>query len=435
MIYGVAFNYFNEAIGLAVAMPARINPYLCAQCKGSRRLCGRARCPIVERLAAQLSVAGKLTGTHLFGASPPSILVGEYGYPKIKLGPLVPPVEDKRLAALYDNPEQWYGKSIEEIIKLRSNLIRANFTVSVKEARRASKFLERTQELALSSIPVDTEVHFAKPVKPRLMFDGVVSPVGPSGVVKDLSVVENPVVPRKVDALVADYDAPAVVAVRELYEAGIPQHYITRLLTVGLLGRKIDRRLVPTRWGITAVDSMIGDYLLERVRDYPEIDEILLYSNSYLDNHYYVLLMPGSYAFEMVEIWLPRSVWVRDASQSYIVENFELYDGKWQKADVDGGYKAMRLVAIEFLSKIRRQAMVFAIREIGPGYYAPLGVWNVREGMRHAFDRKPLKFDSIDEAIAELARRVKTPFEQWWRHAYLPKMFKLQRRLSEFIRG
>ncbi len=414
-------------------MPAKINPHLCAQCKGARRLCGRAKCPIIERLAAQLGVTEKITGTQLFGASPPSVLVGEHGYPKVRLGPLVPPVEDKKLAAYYDNPEQWYGKSIEEIIKLRSSLVRANFTVGVKEARRASKLLERTQELALSSIPVDTEVHFARPVKPRLLFDGVISPVGPSGVVKNLTVVENPVVPRRVDALVGDYDAPAVVAVRELYEAGVSQHYITRLLTVGLLGRKIDRRLVPTRWGITAVDSMIGDYFLEKVRDFPELGEILLYSNSYLDNHYHVLLLPGSYAFEMVEIWLPRSVWVKEGAKSYIVENFELYDGKWQRADVDGGYKAMRLVAIEFLHKIKRQAMVFAIREIGPRYYAPLGVWNVREGMRHAFEKEPTRFSSIEEAVAELARRIKTPFNQWWKRAYLPKMFKMQRRLVEFM--
>ena len=414
-------------------MPSRISPTLCARCKGSRRLCGRPRCPIVARLASHYEFKVKYRKTELFGASPPSVFVGEYGYPTVKLGPLVPPFTDDEKASLLERPNLWYGMKLEDIIKMRCSLIRSNFTLHVRKADRTDlKLLELTRELALSSKPVDSEVLFEKPPRPRLSFDGIIAPIGPSGRLRDFKLAENPYVPRKVDSLADDFDVKAFIAVKELYRSGFDVYYINRLLSLGMLGRRGDRRLVPTRWSITATDSMVGDYLLEKVRDFEEVSEILLYTSSYLDNHYYVLLLPGSYAFEMIEIWLPRSVWVKEA-KPFIGENFELTDGKWQKADVDGGYKAMRLAALEHLYRIKRQAMVFSIREIGPGYYAPVGVWQVRESMRKAFESKPKKFDDIKDALEELKRKVRTPFKMWYKKAQLPKIFMFQKRITNYV--
>jgi len=415
-------------------MPSKKSSHLCAQCKGSRRLCGRPRCPILERLQTQLALEKEIQGNDLFGASPPSILVGEFNYPRIRIGPMIPPTIDDKLAQLHDNPPEWYGRTIEEIIRLRSRLIRSNFSVNVKEAsQRSCKLLELTQELALSSNPVDTEIQFYKPPHLKLSFDGVIPPVGPTGNLKRLHLAENPMVPKKVDQIIYDGDVKAYVAINELFNAGISNYYITRLLTTGLLGQRKERRLVPTRWGITAVDSILGNSLLEKVKDNPEISEILLYSNSYLDNHYFILYLPGSYAFEMIEIWLPRSVWVEDA-KSYVTENYELYDGKWKRELVDGGYKAMRMVVIEHLHKIRRQAMAFTIREVGPNYYVPLGVWNVREGMKHAFDKNPVRFNDVDEALRFIESKVKTSFKDWYGKAQLPKLYKFQKKISQYIK-
>lgn len=409
----------------------KVPSWLCAQCKGARKLCGRVRCPILERLEAQLQIDWAGSRDSLSGATPPAVLVGEHGYPKVRVGPLLPPVSGEA-AAIYEDPSSWYGKSVEDIIRLRSQLTRPNFEVRVSQASKPTNLLESVQEMVISARPVDAEVKFAKPLSLRLSFDGVVSPVGPSAPLSRLRVVGNPVVPRKVDRVLGDFDVKAHVAIRELYEGGVPVHYITRLMTVGLLGRIPERRMVPTRWGITAVDSIAGDHLLERAKDYPEIDEVLLFSNTYLDNAYYILMVPGAYAFEMLEIWLPRSVWVR-GEVSYVVENFELYDGRWVKDGVDGGYKAMRLAALEQLNQMRRQAVVVAVREVGPGYYAPLGVWNVREGVRHAFRKGAERFSNVNEAVASLAKRVKTNFKEWFREARLLNSIVKQRRLSEFM--
>ena len=415
-------------------MPARISPTLCAQCKGSRRLCGRIKCPILVRLEAQLDLEEKLRRNVVFGATPPEILVGEFGYPEVRVGPLIPPILDDEVAAEYGNPSEWYGKKLEDIIKIRSKIVRASFKVKVREASTlSSRLLNLTQELAMSIKPVDTEAHFHKPPTPRIAFDGVLSPIGPSANIRKLIIAENPSVPKRVEQAIYDYDARASIIVGELYDRGYTNYYLTQLLTAGLLGQRRERRIVPTRWGITAVDSIIGDHILEKIRDYQELNQILLYSNSYLDNHYYILLMPGAYAFEMIEIWLPQTVWVKEA-KPYIVENFELYDGKWRRSDIDGGYKAMRLAVLEHLNKIKRQAMTLAVREIGPGYYCPVGVWQVREGMRKAFLKKPQRFSSIDEALKFIQTKIRVKPQYWINEARIVKLFKFQRKITSYFK-
>ena len=56
------------------------------------------------------------------GSSPPSVFVGSYGYPKVGVGPMLPPIHGD--TTLLDKPEQWLGKSLEEIVNFRLNLVR-----------------------------------------------------------------------------------------------------------------------------------------------------------------------------------------------------------------------------------------------------------------------------------------------------------------------
>jgi len=154
---------------------------LCAKCKGSRRLCGRPKCPILVRITALKSLSPKLENAdNLFGSSPPSVLVGEWGYPKIRLGGLVPPEVGVK-ASFFDNPVEWIERkvSLDEIIKLRSSLVYSRFSAHIKAPRKDKlKFLENTQELAMAAKPTDVEVYFLKPPRFKLNFDGVITPVG-----------------------------------------------------------------------------------------------------------------------------------------------------------------------------------------------------------------------------------------------------------------
>ena len=50
-------------------------------------------------------------------------------------------------------------------------------------------------------------------------------------------------------------------------------------------------------------------------------------------------------------------------------------------------------------------------RDIGPGYWAPVGVWLIRETVRDALKGKGRKFDSVDEAVRFISSRVSSPEE------------------------
>ena len=54
------------------------------------------------------------------GSSPPSLFVGSYGYPKVRIGPMIPPLHGD--TTILDRTELWTGKSIEEIANYRLSL-------------------------------------------------------------------------------------------------------------------------------------------------------------------------------------------------------------------------------------------------------------------------------------------------------------------------
>ncbi|MCK5346469.1 MAG: hypothetical protein KAR20_23830, partial [Candidatus Heimdallarchaeota archaeon] len=121
---------------------------LCIRCKGSRLLCGRPKCSILQKIRATYPIIPLIKKQEISGASPPSVFVGWHGYPKVSVGPLVPPFRED--TAILDDPESWFGKSMDEIISFRSSLIRSSFDTNVYSATQPSTFLENTQEVAMA---------------------------------------------------------------------------------------------------------------------------------------------------------------------------------------------------------------------------------------------------------------------------------------------
>ena len=351
----------------------------------------------------------------LFGPTPPSAFVGRFGYPEVLAGPLVSPAGEE--VSLSDTPDKWLYLSREEIIGFRSNLVRSNFKLNVKDARDPGRLLKETQELAMAALPVDVEVKFLKPPRRAIQFDGILTPMGPSGTVTDIEIVENPQVPKKVDALADDRDIKATEAAILLYEASISPYQISRLLSVGTLGKK--RLIVPTRWSITATDSMLGNNLLKRVRNYPENADIQLFVSEAYGNHFEILLVPRAYAFGWTEMWI---------SQKGKIETGDLYEDAMNKpAYMDGGYYAARFSALEFLERVRRQASIYVMREVKPTYDIPLGSWVIRELVKDAFSRQPLIFGSVTDALKSVRTRINVPPNTLFLKKHL-----LQTRLMQF---
>ena len=421
----------------------------CVRCKG-RGLCGRPVCPILQsfRVVEQIP---KL-GTTIEGPSPPEVFVGRFGYPRVSAGPLVPAdgssygdgicsalssrSASSRSATISDSvnvpeidpftplPPSLFSRPAElalmgvgEIVALRSSMVRSASKVAVFDAKNPGKLLEMAQEIAISSTPVETEVTFAKPPRGRLRFDGFMMPSGPVGTVEEMVIISNPTVPRKVDEVVGDTDLLAAAAVGELYGSGVEVDGISRLLSLGLLGK--NRKLVPTRWSITASDDIAGKHLISTILDYQPIGDFLLFSGERLGNRFEVLFAPGSFTYELIEIWLPRSVW--SGKEAWIGSDREGPGPKKGYSSLAGGYYAARLALLERLAEMRRQACILAVREITEEYWAPLGVWVVREAARAALAGEPKRFETLEAALANMATRIRTPAREWRAHSELAR--------------
>jgi hypothetical protein len=306
---------------------------------------------------------------------------------------------------------------IKDIIRHRVGMVRSVSKVGVHDAKNPGKVLDAARAIAMSCIPVETEASFWKAPSGTIRFDGVMSPSGPSALIKDVEIISNPSVPRKVDAMVDDTAVGAVDAARELYSAEVDVGYISRLLSLGLLGRK--RKLVPTRWSITASDDMIGKSLKDGILDMPAITSIELYSGELLGNRFEIILLPRSFSFELIEIWLSRSVW--SPEETWIGSDREGPEPKKDYSGLAGGYYAARLAVLERLHEMGRQATALALREITEAYWAPLGVWVVRDAARKAMASVPKRCGSLQEAIAEAEGRMRTKAAEWRGHSSLGK--------------
>ena len=403
---------------------------LCVVCKGSKFLCGKTRCPVILRANSLLKAFPLLKNMDVEGASPPGVFVGRIGYPYVYAGPLVPPVHED--TSLYDIPELWFGKPIEEIVRFRSMLIRGKHRVHVKKFEKAGDVIEKTRELALAVKPVDVELELKKKPKGFILLDDEVQPFGPSAPIKKLR-IGNAQWDNQIEKAYYDTDLKATEAVLELYKKGVFVTRIQRAFRIGVFGFEKRRRLVPNRWSITAVDSIISKELIEKIKDFPEIGEFRVYESRYLDNRFEVLMIPGAWSYEAIEAWYPRTLWNRDDKGIVMFSDWEGYDGRTTYAAIGGCYYAARLAVCEHLIKEKRQAKVVVLREAHPGYIMPVGVWQVRENVRNALRNPPVRFSSLNEALSYIAGRFDIPIQYWIRKSKLIREEMFQKRLTEFL--
>ncbi|MEM2968274.1 MAG: Nre family DNA repair protein [Candidatus Bathyarchaeia archaeon] len=421
----------NSAVEESIVTRAsRSSP--CVLCKGSRFLCGKTRCPIMVKVNYYLKSVPLMASEDIAGVSPPSVFIGRIGYPYVYAGPLVPPVHED--TSLYDLPEQWFGRSIDEIVGFRSLLIRGKHRVHVEKFEQAGKIAEKTRELALAENSVDLELNLTKKPRGFLFMDDDVQPFGPSAPIRDMR-LGNARFDSRIEKAYYDTDLRATEAVLELYNRGVMVTKIQRAFSVGAFGIEKNRRLVPTRWSITAVDDIISKALIEQVKAFPEISEYRVYESVYLDNVFEVLMIPDAWGYESMEAWYPGTVWNPRGNSTLIFSDWEGRDGRTTYAQIGGCYYSARLAVCEQLVKERRQATVIVLREARPGYIMPVGVWQVRENVRNAMRQKPQLFKSLNEALQFISSRFEIPLRRWVMQSELLKKALFQKKLSDFFSG
>ena len=402
---------------------------LCVSCRAAKLLCGKPRCPILVKYDSMMKTQPLIDDTALDGSSPPGVFVGRFGYPKVFVGPLIPPVHGD--TEVLDTPENWIGRTLDEIVGFRSQLVRGMHRTHVLDVDGGGRIVELTRELALSTAATDVEATFARKPRGRLVLDEDVQPFGPSAPIQQFELGGYKVDP-KLDRAYSDTDLRAKPAVVGLYRDGIAVSKIQRAFSVGAFGLGKNRRFVPTRWSITAVDDTIGKEMRERVKASPLINEVRVYEAVGFDDRFLVVLVPRPWRYELIEAWYPNTLWNPLGREIVMFGDHEGYEGRSEYASIGGCYYAARLAVAEALERERRQAAAVILRETHPGYLMPIGVWNVREHVREALRRPPRKFSTPREALEHLATRLDIPMDRWIKTSEVLKHVLFQRALDDF---
>ena len=366
-----------------------------------------------------LSKHGNLfSSDSISGTSPPSVFVGSYNYPKVFVGPMVPPIHGD--TSLLDSPERWKGRSLEDIVNFRLNLVRGIQNISIDQTE--GKYIENLQEVVMSSNPIDSDLTFEKLTSSHISLDGENAPFGPIGVINSAK-FSGSTSDKSIEKTFYDKDLKAQDAVLKLYRSGIEISKIQKCFSIGMLGQK--RKLVPTRWSITATDDIISKFLRDEVLDYNLIDSCRVFRYDHLGNTFTVILFPHRWIYEMIEAWYSNGIlgFGSDCEDARGIDH---------PPAISGAYFAAKLGVLEYLVKNQIQAGVVILREIRPEYAIPVGVWQVREGIREAMKQNPTFADNFDDALTLAVNTMSISKTEWLTHGNILKLMR-QKTISDFF--
>lgn len=357
----------------------------------------------LAKLTEKIQMKSVNVGKDLDGSSPPSVFIGRWSYPKVYAGPMM--VGQTGDTAIMDSPESWIGenKTQDDIIAYRMNLVRGKQLIDIKDLE--NPFVEKLQDISLASKSVDSEATFGS--RPRgAMFNEESMPHGPSAVIErfDIDAVKWD---RQLEKSFYDTDLKAQEAVMNLHNKDVPFSAMQKAFSVGAFGLKQNRKLVPTRWSITACDSTIADNLLKEVRHYPILDTYRVYEFSSLKNYYAIILTPTEWQYEWFEAFIKIL-----GKEEMIFSDYETNAGKKEYSCVGGCYYTAKMAVLDKLAEIKRQSGIIILREAYSGY-VPLGVFNVRENIKYAMNGNYKEFETLKDAVAYCATKLKIPISKY----------------------
>lgn len=369
--------------------------------------------------------------------SPPSVFIGSrLRYPLVNVG-ILSPLEKEKEAWIFDDSKYWAENnfSISDVVKLRGSLLNSRFQSRVSDVRLNKKFVTVAKDIAIASKPVDVEIELRNRINSDNKNDKILTPHGMRASLKEARVTSNVKISQKVDKVIND-DIKAVEGISYLYKNYFDEYALQKILSIGVLGLKKDKRMVPTRWSITATDDMLAKEVLAKVRNYSWINDYYLFYGEFLGNQYLILFFPGVWSYELFELYYPGSSWNPSVEIKASTDEEGFYGRKNYAKNTAGGYYATRFPIVEFLNSMKKQASVLAIRLETPSYWASLGVWVVRESVRKAL-KNGKRFSSKKEFLEAVKQISKLKYkfnpEEIFKKSKLMRTLNEQKRLFEWF--
>lgn len=380
----------------------------------------------LKKLTSQMKMKSINVGEEIDGSTPPSVFIGSWNYPKVYAGPMMVP--EQHDTNIMDSPEQWIPNSInqKEIIGYRLSLVRGKQTVGINDLD--NRFIEQLRDISLASTSIDSEAKFNK--KPRgVSFSEETTPHGPSGIIEkfDIDAVKWD---HELEKVYYDTDLLSSDALMNLHNKGIPFSNMQKAFSIGAIGTGKKRKLVPTKWSITACDTTIANKLLKEVKHHKLLDTYRVYEFSSLNNYYAIILLPSEWQYEWMEAFIKILY-----KEEVIFSDYETNSGKKEYSRVGGCYYTCKMAVLDALNKEKIQAGVIVLREAYSDY-VPLGVFNVRENVKHAMNQKYKEFEDLKSAMKYVSTKLKIPINKYVKQSDLLEdlLKSKQTTLDQFFR-
>ena len=357
----------------------------------------------LEKLTKNTQMKSVKVGKDLEGSTPPSVFIGRWNYPKVYAGPMM--TNFKGDSSIFDSPESWLNenKTQDEIINYSLNLVRGKQLLRINDLD--NPLVDKLTDISLAKTSTDSEAVFGRTPRGSMLSEDS-EPHGPSAVLEEFN-IDAVKWDRKLEKSYYDTDLTARDAVMYLHNKDIPFSNMQKAFSVGAFGLKNKRKLVPTRWSITACDTTIADELLKEVRHYPTIDSYQVFEYYSLKNKYVIILMPMEWQYEWTESFLKLM-----GNEELIFSDYELNTGKKEYSSVGGCFYTAKMAVLEHLKEKKKQAGLIILREAYTGY-VPLGVFNVRENIRSAMKQPYKEFETLKESLKYAGTQLKIPISRY----------------------
>jgi hypothetical protein len=318
-------------------------------------------------------------------------------YP-ILSGGVLASTEPLEWLSIYDHPEAWEGLNRESILSMRRHLYQFAISINARDMQPRDT-VESLQTIALSVTPVALGVEVTSVPPRHLHTRGGLLPCSPTVQVKSISNVAK---------RITEKDVPASESIWSLLDYDYSLDRIARLMSVGLLGRLANRRLIPMKSAYKAtIDSFISRAVMELVEK-PFADTAKMHLANLFGETFTIIMQPGEPRVDYIGIEQLGDKTSRGTS-------FE--DLKYPDTDPRTSVFAdhARFSVYSDLVKEKTSYHVTVFHSFQDRRNAILGPWIARAGVKRALETTPVFLDS-ETNVRTILESVLRPSLDAWAH-------------------
>lgn len=376
-----------------------------------------------QTLTTQMQLDSVASSRQLTVFTPPGLHIETAKYPILMAGVLASP-EPSDFLSIFDHPEAWHGLDREAVLSMRRQLYRILVPVDAREMHPRNT-IEVLQTLALSVSPVALEID-SPSLPPRdLQPMGALLPSSPIVHAQSFELVSEPEISR-VAQRITERDIPASEGIWMLFDYDYSLDQAARLMSVGLLGRLQNRRMIPLKGAYKAViDTFVNRAVME-LMDCPQAATSRVHMGTLFGDRFTVLLTPGESRVDYVRIEtagnrISRGVSIESSRHPDFDAKTSVYadHARYSAYSALISEKATSHVTIFHLSKNAKNQV--------------LGPWIARAGVKETLQTDPVILDDRADVLAVLFSVLRPELGVWTSETPLLERHGLERSVRPLV--